>query len=431
MEQTATNDLSIEFARQVRSALTHMYDYAYLQNHPLVSSLGLDSTSDELTRAQALRRVLLDCIEQIQPNPDGSGASEITRAYAVLTYRYVDGMALDEIGVELGLSERSLYRELKKGLDAVTTLLWDKAQKAASHEDTGQTTAPGRAGHHVPGRLEAIREELDCLQPSARWEPLDLHAVLRNVVSMVSRLSEQTNVHVTLPATETRPALVADRVLLRQTLVTVFSHALRVARSDLTVSFSQESHWTMIEISEQVNAAIAEGPRQFLPREKPLTVAQELIEAQGGRLELLDTAGQWRMRIWLPAPAEATILVIEDNAGVIALFRRYLGGYRATLIAASDSKQAIALAAKLHPQVIVLDVMMPREDGWEILQRLKKAHITRRIPVIVCSVLNEPELALSMGASGYITKPVTQTDFIQAMQNHLGPLLQVSQSEGA
>jgi CheY-like chemotaxis protein len=136
------------------------------------------------------------------------------------------------------------------------------------------------------------------------------------------------------------------------------------------------------------------------------------------------------MRIWLPTPAEATILVIEDNAGVIALFRRYLGGYRATLIAASGSKQAIALAAKLHPQVIVLDVMMPHEDGWEILQRLKKSHITGRIPVIVCSVLNEPELALSMGASGYITKPVTQTDFLQALQNHLGPLLQASQSEG-
>ena len=59
-------------------------------------------------------------------------------------------------------------------------------------------------------------------------------------------------------------------------------------------------------------------------------------------------------------------------------------------------------------ELIVLDIMMPEQDGWEVLQRLRATPETRDLPILVCSVLNEPEIAQALGASDYLIKPVTQ-----------------------
>jgi hypothetical protein len=56
-----------EFVQEVRSALAHLFDYAYLQNHPLAYSLANGQKFDDVTRAQHLRRTLLDCIESLRP----------------------------------------------------------------------------------------------------------------------------------------------------------------------------------------------------------------------------------------------------------------------------------------------------------------------------------------------------------------------------
>ena len=65
---------------------------------------------------------------------------------------------------------------------------------------------------------------------------------------------------------------------------------------------------------------------------------------------------------------------------------------------------------------------MPGLDGWEMLQQLKASPATREIPVVVCSVLKEARLAQSMGAAGYLTKPVSQREFLEMVQRWLGPL---------
>ena len=62
-----------------------------------------------------------------------------------------------------------------------------------------------------------------------------------------------------------------------------------------------------------------------------------------------------------------------------------------------------------------MDVMMPKVDGWELLLSLKAGVETRDIPIIICSVLNEPEMALALGAAAYIPKPVIQGDLLRAL----------------
>jgi CheY-like chemotaxis protein len=90
------------------------------------------------------------------------------------------------------------------------------------------------------------------------------------------------------------------------------------------------------------------------------------------------------------------------------------------VVGAKDGAPALRLAAELQPRLITIDVMMPNLDGWEVLQRLKTTPETAHIPVVVCSVLHEPELALAMGASDYLTKPVQQADLLAVLERHLG-----------
>jgi len=150
-----------------------------------------------------------------------------------------------------------------------------------------------------------------------------------------------------------------------------------------------------------------------------LLVARALVEAQGGRLETDQASDSWTARLSFRIAARTTILVVDDNQDLIALFRRYVAGHDITVVGASESAQALRLAAELQPGLITIDVMMPGLDGWEILQQIKATPTISHIPVIVCSVLHEPELARSMGASDYLVKPVQQADFLAVLDRHL------------
>jgi len=76
---------------------------------------------------------------------------------------------------------------------------------------------------------------------------------------------------------------------------------------------------------------------------------------------------------------------------------------------------AIALAEKLAPRTILLDVMMPEVDGWELLGRLSSHPVTADIPVVVCTILAQRDLALLMGASAFLRKPFTRGELLAVL----------------
>ena len=85
----------------------------------------------------------------------------------------------------------------------------------------------------------------------------------------------------------------------------------------------------------------------------------------------------------------------------------------------ADGQRALEAAEREKPAVIVLDVMMRTMDGWELLQRLRANAALDDVPIIVCSVLNEPELATALGARHYLKKPVSQQQMLAAMREVL------------
>ena len=99
--------------------------------------------------------------------------------------------------------------------------------------------------------------------------------------------------------------------------------------------------------------------------------------------------------------------------------RRYVQGLGILVVGTEEASQAVDMAASLQPDAVALDVLLPDQDGWEVLQQLRATPDTADIPVIVCSVWNEPELALALGASAFIRKPVTRSQVLESLQQIL------------
>jgi CheY-like chemotaxis protein len=110
-----------------------------------------------------------------------------------------------------------------------------------------------------------------------------------------------------------------------------------------------------------------------------------------------------------------SVLVIDDNEGLVKLIGRYLTDQACRVTAAADGREGLRLAQEEAPDAIILDVMIPQVHGWEVLQRLRNHPKTASIPVIICSVINDPELAQSLGASLFLPKPVSRSKILAAL----------------
>jgi CheY-like chemotaxis protein len=82
--------------------------------------------------------------------------------------------------------------------------------------------------------------------------------------------------------------------------------------------------------------------------------------------------------------------------------------------------ETLAKAHELQPAAIILDVLMPGVDGWSVLQALRSSSELRQIPVIICSVINDPELAAALGAAVSLKKPLSRLELIEALQQVTG-----------
>ncbi|HVE91092.1 MAG TPA: response regulator [Actinomycetota bacterium] len=106
--------------------------------------------------------------------------------------------------------------------------------------------------------------------------------------------------------------------------------------------------------------------------------------------------------------SQRTVLLVDDETDVteVLAFSLRRDGFR--VLVASEAAEGLAVAKSEHPDVILLDVMMPGISGWEALERLKADPDTKGIPVLMCTVLAEARFlaqAAEHGAAGYIRKP--------------------------
>ncbi|MFH1028265.1 MAG: response regulator, partial [Pseudomonadota bacterium] len=108
----------------------------------------------------------------------------------------------------------------------------------------------------------------------------------------------------------------------------------------------------------------------------------------------------------IPSGAKS-ILIIEDDLTFAAVLTDMVHGRGFSSLVAADGESGIALAERYQPSAIILDVMLPHIDGWGVMRSLKDNPVTRHIPVHFVTCLEERQKAMSMGAIGFVTKPVS------------------------
>ena len=116
------------------------------------------------------------------------------------------------------------------------------------------------------------------------------------------------------------------------------------------------------------------------------------------------------------------ILMVDDNATNLQVLSQTLAGRGHRLLAAKNGETALAIVAKARPDLILLDIMMPGMDGFEVCQRLKTDPATTDIPIIFLSALGQTEdkvRGLEAGAVDYITKPFQPEEVIARVHTHL------------
>jgi CheY-like chemotaxis protein len=218
------------------------------------------------------------------------------------------------------------------------------------------------------------------------------------------------------------PPVLADRTLLRQALLNLLSYALDVLPegSRLTLTTAPLPGAVCLHLRQQAPGS-EQRPDTYARRGRLDCGALAAGRAKW-RLRLDETPNRWAAEIVLPAAQTPTILIIDDNRGLIELFQRYLAGHRVVVVGAESGDAALTLLQQLTPQAIVLDVMMPHQDGWEVLQKLRAAPALATTPILVCSVLREHDLSLTLGASDTLVKPVSQPALLDALRRWLGTL---------
>jgi CheY-like chemotaxis protein len=103
-----------------------------------------------------------------------------------------------------------------------------------------------------------------------------------------------------------------------------------------------------------------------------------------------------------------TVLVTEDNPLHMKIFKLNLAFKGFHVLEAENGERGLALARSGHPDLILVDLSLPKFDGWQMISQLKEDPLTRRIPIIVVSArqpMNEREAALRLMVAAYVSKP--------------------------
>jgi two-component system, chemotaxis family, sensor kinase CheA len=105
--------------------------------------------------------------------------------------------------------------------------------------------------------------------------------------------------------------------------------------------------------------------------------------------------------------SKKTILIVEDEATLHKALLEFLTPEGYATLSAVDGEQAVEIAKEKKPDLILLDIILPKKDGYEVLEELKKDANTKDIPVIILTNLESPEdvqRALDIGATNYLVK---------------------------
>jgi CheY-like chemotaxis protein len=423
MADEQTNDV---FLNSLRRALQHLYDPGELRRNPLQSLLGIDSSADRVT---ALRKILQDAIQALKPDEKIPLESNAWRIYDVLSFRFIEQSSQKEVAADLSLSIRQLQRLETTSLQVLGDNLVSRYNLKFEPDILEVNQEPDYVEIH-PEREKAefnsmVEQELNWLRKSYRNEEIESALLVDAALKTIASLVQAMHCVVEIEREANLPKAIGQTTPLSQALINLLTAAVQWAENG-QVRVSTKALPGRINIGIE---AIPASPDQKMDRRQVdefISVARQLVELSGGVLEIpseKNSAEVFAASLVLPAAQHKVVLVIDDNADTLLLMERYLSGSLYQFIGGRDPLQALALAEIHHPNAIVLDVMLPGIDGWNLLGQFKANPMLHQIPVIVSTILPQESLAMMLGADDFLQKPFTQAQFLAVLERQTAQLV--------
>jgi signal transduction histidine kinase len=200
---------------------------------------------------------------------------------------------------------------------------------------------------------------------------------------------------------------------------------LNVTVTDTGIGVAPEHRGRIFESFQQGRRGASKGEGTGLG----LTLSRKFVGLMGGRMWLESAVGEGSTfgfaipvlpqggdGIVPAAVGELPVLIlVDDDRASLDLISAYLDGSRVQVLCATDGVQALDLIRRVLPTAVVLDIKLPRRDGWDVLAELKAAPETAAIPVVIATVLDERARALAAGAAVFLRKPVGRDELVDAL----------------
>ncbi len=300
-------------------------------------------------------------------------------------------------------------------------------------------------------KIEAGRTEL-------HLENFDIRPIVEDLVETVGPIAERTGTRIDVEIDDALGTMWADKTRVRQVLLNLLSNAAKFTRDGracvrVTPTITGGRRWFVIEVeddgigmSEAQMSQIFEPFRQADPSTTRdfggtglgLAISRTYCEMLGGSITVRSEKGTGScFTVRLPAeantaslehpssgpvpvvsgsnPGVRTVLVVDDDPAAREIMTRYLTKASYYVVTAPTGEAGIELARRIRPDVITLDVRLPIADGWSVLTTLKGDDVTRDIPVVMVTMVEDREIGYALGATNFLVKPVERTHLIEAL----------------
>src|SRR5712692_8936570 len=321
------------------------------------------------------------------------------------------------------------------------------------------------SGHHL---LSLINDILDLSKVEAgkmELEPgvFNLRELLEGSLVMVKERALAHGIALSLDIADDIDTFSGDERKVKQILFNLLSNAVKftpdkgkvgitakktasavqIAVWDTGVGIAAEDQQRIFEEFQQVGKGLTEKPEGT---GLGLALTKKFVELHGGTIwvdsapgrgstfaftlpiagaadyTLLPVGQEETATEWVANAASAgpLVLVIEDDAKAAELLRLYLteAGYTADI--AGDGAEGLEKVKRLHPGAVILDVLLPKVDGWAFLSQVKADPTTKDVPVLIVSIVDQKGKGFALGAADYLVKPVQKEELLRKLGTFLG-----------
>ena len=287
-------------------------------------------------------------------------------------------------------------------------------------------------------KVEAGRMELE---PST----FSLRSALEYGASMVRERAARHSIRLSIDVEDELDTVESDELRVKQVLVNLLSNAVKFTPDggSITVTARESEHEIAVAVAdtgigiapadqERIFESFQQGRRGLQSEEGTglgLTLCRRIVAILGGTMWLESEVGVGstfgftiprRAPIATPATDDATgrqtVVVVEDDRASLDLISAYLDGFAVDVVIARDGDEGLSAIRRHIPAAVLLDIRLPRTDGWEVLRRVRTDPATAAVPVIVVSIVDERARGLAMGASAYLVKPVHRDALVGALR---------------